>query len=163
MECIGDNKALLHLARQRRVLIAVDNSISSGRAISFICEMFRNSADFTFFLFHVVNLFEDDDFVCDIECKEFIAAAVEDSSKIVERYKKLLVQNGISENKISVKVVLRDEPTVAECILKEQKISQASAIVTGRRGISKREEFLYGSTSNKLIHLARDCSVWVVG
>ncbi|QWR78123.1 universal stress protein [Candidatus Magnetomonas plexicatena] len=163
MECIGDIEGLLHLARQRRILVAVDNNLSSRRALSFICEMFKEIPDFTFLLYHVVDLFDDDDFVCDLETSEFIRGVVEGRLKIVEGYKSFLAQNGINEDNISVKVVLRDEPTVAECILREQKITQASTIVVGRRGISKREEFLYGSTSSKLIHLAKDCSVWVVG
>ena len=30
------------------------------------------------------------------------------------------------------------------------------------RGVSKAEEFLFGSVSNKIIHHAKDCTVWVV-
>ena len=35
-------------------------------------------------------------------------------------------------------------------------------LVIGRRGVSKAEEFLFGSVSNKLIHHAKDRTVWVV-
>jgi nucleotide-binding universal stress UspA family protein len=35
-------------------------------------------------------------------------------------------------------------------------------VVIGRRGISRKEEFIFGSTSNKILHTARDCSVWVI-
>jgi hypothetical protein len=33
----------------------------------------------------------------------------------------------------------------------------------GKRGISKAEEFLFGSISNALIHNGRDIAVWVIG
>jgi nucleotide-binding universal stress UspA family protein len=36
-------------------------------------------------------------------------------------------------------------------------------IVVGRRGISKAEQFLFGSVSNKIVQNAKDCTVWVVG
>jgi Universal stress protein family. len=35
-------------------------------------------------------------------------------------------------------------------------------VVIGRRGVSKAEEFLFGSVSTKVMHLAKDCAVWVV-
>jgi len=35
-------------------------------------------------------------------------------------------------------------------------------IVIGRRGISKKEEFIFGSTSNKIIHEAKKCAVLVI-
>ncbi|MEO5357911.1 MAG: universal stress protein [Nitrospirae bacterium YQR-1] len=162
MECIGDKERLLHFAGRRRILIAVDESISSKRAVSFICEMFRGVSGFTFILYNLVNLFDDDDFVCDLECNEFIKSAVKEKTKILEEYKSMLMESGIREEDIITKSEIRSEPTVAECILKEQRSAQCSAIVTGRRGISKREEFLMGSTSNRLVHLAKDCAVWVI-
>jgi nucleotide-binding universal stress UspA family protein len=35
-------------------------------------------------------------------------------------------------------------------------------VVVGRHHKSKAEEFLFGSTSSKLIHEAKKCAVWVV-
>jgi hypothetical protein len=32
----------------------------------------------------------------------------------------------------------------------------------GRRGISKKEEFMFGSTSTRILHIAKDCSIWVI-
>ena len=35
-------------------------------------------------------------------------------------------------------------------------------VVVGRRGVSRQEEFLFGSVSSKIIHAAKDLAVWVV-
>ena len=35
-------------------------------------------------------------------------------------------------------------------------------VVVGRRGVSKQEEFLFGSVSTKIIHAAKGLAVWVV-
>lgn len=35
-------------------------------------------------------------------------------------------------------------------------------MVIGRRGVSKAEEFLFGSVSNKLVYHAKAHTVWVV-
>lgn len=53
--------------------------------------------------------------------------------------------------------------SVAEVILEEMKKSGANTLGISRRGISKKEEFIYGSTSNKLLHAAKgSAAMWVV-
>jgi nucleotide-binding universal stress UspA family protein len=34
--------------------------------------------------------------------------------------------------------------------------------VVGRQGLSRSEEFLFGSVSSKIVNHARNCTVWVV-
>jgi nucleotide-binding universal stress UspA family protein len=34
--------------------------------------------------------------------------------------------------------------------------------VVGRRGVSKRQEFLFGSVSSKVVRDAKNCAVWVI-
>ena len=38
----------------------------------------------------------------------------------------------------------------------------SETIVVGRKGVSRKEELLFGSVSNRIIHQAEDCTVWVV-
>jgi len=35
-------------------------------------------------------------------------------------------------------------------------------VVIGRRGLSKKEEFIFGSTSNRILHEANNCAVMVI-
>ena len=70
---------------------------------------------------------------------------------------------GIPEKQMHVKIQVCDSRVhVAERILLEQQKGGYGTVVIGRRGISKREEFLFGSVSNKIVHEARNCAVWVV-
>jgi len=52
--------------------------------------------------------------------------------------------------------------SVAQEILAELKSGGFGTVVIGRRGVSKEEEFIFGSVSNKIVHSAKDCTVWVV-
>jgi nucleotide-binding universal stress UspA family protein len=52
---------------------------------------------------------------------------------------------------------------MAECILNERGKKDYGTIVVGRQGISRKEAFLFGSVSSKIVNHAKDCSVWVVG
>jgi hypothetical protein len=53
-------------------------------------------------------------------------------------------------------------PSIAECILQEAEATQSETILVGRKGVSRKEELLFGSVSNRIIHQAEDCTVWVV-
>jgi len=44
----------------------------------------------------------------------------------------------------------------------EQDETQYSTIVVGRQGLSRSEEFLFGSISSKIVNHASNCTVWVV-
>ena len=55
-----------------------------------------------------------------------------------------------------------EEPSISKTILEVQQEGGYGTLVVGRRGITKGEEFLFGSVSSKLVHNARDCAVWVV-
>jgi nucleotide-binding universal stress UspA family protein len=57
---------------------------------------------------------------------------------------------------------IRECPSVADCIIDVQQRLRCCTIVMGRRGISKKEEFLFGSTSNKIMHSGKNCAVWVI-
>ncbi len=52
--------------------------------------------------------------------------------------------------------------SIAQEILDTMEEGDWGAVVVGRRGISKAEEFLFGSVSNRIIHYAKNCAVWVV-
>ncbi len=51
---------------------------------------------------------------------------------------------------------------VAECILAERDNTEYSTLVVGRRGLTHKEEFLFGSISGKIVRTAKNCTVWVV-
>ena len=52
--------------------------------------------------------------------------------------------------------------SIAEEILRVQKEGGFGTIVIGRRGVSRTEEFLYGSVSTSVMHKARVGTIWVV-
>ena len=56
-------------------------------------------------------------------------------------------------------VILGDRPYL---IRNNEPEVRFGTVVIGRRGISKKEEFMFGSTSTKILHIAKDCSIWVI-
>ena len=81
----------------------------------------------------------------------------------MEKAAKRLTAHDIPEKNIHLRIQVCSKPvTVAELILHERQSGGYGTIVVGRRGMSKKEEFLFGSVSNKIVREARDCTVWVV-
>jgi nucleotide-binding universal stress UspA family protein len=69
----------------------------------------------------------------------------------------------LEEGSVEIKVKIGNFPSVAQAILEEALALGAGTIVLGRSSISKKEEFIFGSTSNKILHSRKSCSaLWVV-
>jgi nucleotide-binding universal stress UspA family protein len=82
--------------------------------------------------------------------------------KMLEDYSQILIQRGFDRSAVSVRSTLRYCPSMAQCILEERDETEYSTVVVGRKGLSRSEEFLFGSVSSKIVNYARNCTVWVV-
>lgn len=80
----------------------------------------------------------------------------------LDRAWEVLVMAGLPADNVSTELVDAGGRTIAETILAQQAQGSYGTIVLGRRGLSKAEEFLFGSVSSDIVHKATHCSVWVV-
>ncbi|MBF0317111.1 MAG: universal stress protein [Nitrospirae bacterium] len=150
------------LVKGRRLLIAVDDNEQSHRAVSFVGGLLGGLPGFSAHICHIAILLEDDAFVSEEESREWANFLVEEKRKMLQTYRDMLIEAGFDAEVVSTSVVLSKQSTLAESIIREQRNSGACIIVVGRRGISKKEEFILGSTTNTLIHTCKNCAVWVV-
>jgi nucleotide-binding universal stress UspA family protein len=72
-----------------------------------------------------------------------------------------LIAGGFNHNQIS-EPIITGVFSRAAAIAKLAKAEGFSTIVVGRRGVSRPRSFVIGRVSNKLIHMARKLSVWVI-
>ena len=147
---------------ERHIMIAVDSSDNARRAVLFVGDFFGCYDGFQVTLLHIIlepeaTYFRDND-----ERQKWLAKQRGESGKMMEEYKHILVDAGFPEDKVNVRIDTMRAPSVADCIIKEQDEMKCCTIVIGRRGISKKEEFIFGSTSNKVIHEAKKCAVLVI-
>jgi len=146
----------------KKILLSIDGSESSYRVIEFVGE-FLGKGDYEVVLFNVIRglsmiLPEHPDLKIPVD--RFELAKSEIAVLFIE-LKEKLVSAGFDPEKISEKIVT-DEFSRASAIVKEAEKGGFGAIVVGRRGISKVEEFFMGRVSNKVIHGGRNHTVWVV-
>lgn len=147
---------------ERHIMVAVDSSENARRAVLFVGDFFGCYEGFQVTLLHIIlepeaTYFRDND-----ERRKWLKEQRDQSRQVMEEYKHILVDAGFQEDKVNIRIDTMRAPSVADCIIKEQEEMKCCTIVIGRRGISKKEEFIFGSTSNKIIHEAKKCAVLVI-
>jgi nucleotide-binding universal stress UspA family protein len=146
----------------KNILIAVDESDNARRAVSYVGQLLGGLPGFKVTVLHVVPEPEEDYFPTKAQKEEWLAQYTKRIDGLLEAHRDLLIQSGFDANDVSVRSTLRYCPSMAECILSERDETEYDTIVVGRQGISRNEEFLFGSVSSKIVTHARNCTVWVV-
>lgn len=146
----------------KNILIAVDESDNARRAVYYVGELLGGLPGFKVKLLHVIPDPEEDYFPTTEEKEKWLARTKEKIDNLLSEYRQILIDHGFSEKDVSVYSTLRYCPSMAECILSERDKTRYDTIVVGRQGVSRSEEFLFGSISSKIVNHAKDCTVWVV-
>jgi nucleotide-binding universal stress UspA family protein len=146
----------------KNILIAVDGSDNAARAVSYVGQFLGGLEGFKITVLHVVAEPEEDYFPTNAEKDKWFGQYRQKVDAMLEDYRQMLIHAGFDPNDVSVRSTIRYCPSMAECILAERNETEYDTIVVGRQGLSRSEEFLFGSISNKIVNHARNCTVWVV-
>jgi len=146
----------------KKILIAVDVSENSARAVNYVGEIIGNIKGFQVELLAIDRPPQKDLFPNE---ETWLAQRRKQEEQIREFLKNsrgILESKGVPSENISEIYMVSEGLSIAHAILKVQQDGGNGTIVVGRRGVSKDQEFLFGSVSNKIVHYAKECSVWVV-
>jgi nucleotide-binding universal stress UspA family protein len=153
----------------KKLLLAFDDSENAMRAVNFLIDYFERDCWIT--LFSVLPTTEA---LCQMDSpgltpyfksQQAAFCALEDKNKeliqdAMQSAVKVLTDAGFEKQKVSVKIEPK-KSHVAKDIVNEA-LSGYDAIVIGRRGSSGIKELVLGSTSNKVIELAKDISILAI-
>ena len=137
-------------------------SENARRAVSYVGQLLGDLAGFKVSILHVIREPEEDYFPTSAQQEEWLARHRQAIGAVLEDYRQLLISKGFDPEDVSIRSTLRYCPSMAQCILSERDETEYSTIVVGRQGLSRSEEFLFGSISSKIVTHARNCTVWVV-
>jgi nucleotide-binding universal stress UspA family protein len=146
----------------KNILIAVDDSENSARAVAYTGRILAGGRDYKMILLHIIPEPEEDFFPSRRDQQRWLARYREKMAVLLEDYRKVLTAHGFAAEDVKVELKLRSCLSLAECILKEGQSSGCDTIVVGRQGLSRSEEFLFGSISSKIVTHGDRCTVWVV-
>jgi nucleotide-binding universal stress UspA family protein len=148
--------------KDKHFLVAVDESESSKRAVLYVADLLGSLPGFTVTLCSIIPAPEVDFFEQEEHGQAWIKEKTAQVGKMLENYRQVLIQSGFSEGKVRIRTFVNEGKSFAEAILTMRCDLTCCTVVVGRHHKSKTEEFLFGSTSSKLIHEAKNCAVWVV-
>jgi len=150
------------LEMNRNILIAVDTSENSRRAVQYVAGLLEGMKGFKATVLHVIRKPEEDEFQAEGEKEKWYQTYRQQVEQMLEEYRGILIAAGFAAEDVSTRSPLRYCPSMAECILSERDTLEYATLVVGRKGISYKEEFIFGSISGKIVRTARNCTVWVV-
>lgn len=156
-----------------KILIAIDNSKGSLKALDFIGQHFASLREVSITLFHVLpnmpaSFWDEGHFLTKEENeakKKIVEKWLEDQEiKIKSVFKNAidhLTQKGISADRIETKSI-SETFDVADSILDEARAGGHQMLVVGRHSYSKAERIIMGSVANKIINRGAGISICVV-
>jgi len=159
----------------KKILIAVDASENSARAVNYVAELLDGASGFLVTVLYIErppnrDLFPDE--------ASWVEAGQSQELRIrtfLQQAKTTLTGHGLPQEEVTIAYVPHCQSpvnqaapqcsigtSIARDILQFQQRGDFGTLVIGRRGVSRAEEFLFGSVTTKVTHLAKDCTVWVV-
>ena len=157
-----------------KYLVAMDGSDEAMRAVEYVGTILAGS-DYAVTLFHVLRSFEflslgfegafvpsPQVLVDGEELKAEFQQAEEDIKTAFNQAQDTLEKAGLRGDQIKSKIVT-GATSRAKGIVEQAKKEGYGTIVVGRRGLSRVEEFFMGRVSSKVMQLAKEMAVWVVG
>lgn len=153
-----------------KILVAVDESKNSMRAVNYVAKDMNPSGTVTLF-----SVLPDATAACGLDSASLIPlfkenrrafCAIEDTKKdtvkaFMEKAKAVLVKAGFASKNVAIKV-RKKKVGIARDILKESQRGKYDTLVIGRRGLSAVKQFVLGSVSNKVVKFGKKVSVIVV-
>ena len=146
----------------KNILIAVDESANARRGGSYVAQFLGGKEGFKVTILHVIPVPEEDFFPTSADKEKWLSQRRSKVDAMLEGYRQILIRQGFHPSDVSLRSPIRYCPSMAECILAERDETEYGTIVVGRQGLSRSEEFIFGSISSKIVNHARNCTVWVV-
>ena len=157
----------------KKMLVAIDGSEGSLKAVEFVGRFFSGSSDLQVTLFHVLSelpagLWEEGHILTGEEKakrKETIDNWLDNQKLKIEPVFKTaidtLTKSDIDPQQIETRSI-SEFADIAETILNEARNGGYQIIVLGRRGLSNISKFLMGSVTTKVIHHGTELAICVV-
>lgn len=146
----------------KHILVALDGSKNAERALLYVADFIGGFSGIRVTLLRIISRPPEDYFETPAEHDKWIKEQSAIAEAMLENYRQILIQAGFEENMVSTMVTVCYCKSIAECILEHQQKLACCTVVIGRRAISRKEEFLFGSTSGKLMRSTKHCAVWII-
>lgn len=157
-----------------KILLAVDGSDTSNRAVEYVGDMISGCKGIDLTIYHVLQMppmllesggtEESREQLLEETEKWEHEKRVQVEREIFAPARRVLKNKGVREGFTTVRTKLAEDahPDVALDIIEEAKRGGYDTVVLGKRGISMLRDFMFGSVACKVIHHIEGCTIWIV-
>ncbi|TKB10880.1 universal stress protein [Desulforhopalus sp. IMCC35007] len=147
----------------QKILLAVDGSETSARAVQYVCNIAPLLDKGEVCVLNVYPPPPPHFYTEGGRLNEYQAMREARGKEMLDSAVGLLLEAGQPESRISRRVCMAEGHTISEVVLQVQAEGDFGTVVAGKRGVSKAEEFLFGSISNALARHCKNFTSWIVG
>ncbi len=145
------------------ILIAVDGGETSERAVRYVGNIASLIKDVRICLLHVYPEPPPDFYGRGGRLHDYQRGRIEIARELLQNAALELKKTGVPMVNVSTRTCMAEGKTISEVVLEIQAEGKFGTVVTGKRGVSKAEEFLFGSISNALARHSKNFTSWIVG
>ena len=141
------------------ILVAFNDSSSSRSALECLLNMPVSPEQSAITLVHIFRKPTGSE---EMMGRKFMEKAPERIRSAMEKARDRLISAGYLPDRVSLKLVEKPYPSVADGIIDQFTKGDYNLVVIGRKKMSKAEEFVLGDTSIKLVRALEETAVMVV-
>lgn len=147
----------------QKILLAVDGSVTSARAVRYVCNIAPLMKEAEVCILNVYPEPPPDYYSQGGRLDSYRDMREQRAKEMLDEAAAQLVAAGLPTSRISRRVEMAEGRTISEVVLEARAQGDFGTVVTGKRGVSKAEEFLFGSISNALARHSKNFTSWIVG
>ena len=145
-----------------RILVGIDAGDHSMEAVRYLAAVLGGSNNVKIHLLSVYQPPVCEDPAQESKVSQSVKRRYAKLRSALSRAREILLEARFPLDNLSMDMIEAGGRTVGESLLDSRKLGGFGTIVVGRRGLTKQQEFLFGSVSSTLARAARGFCVWVV-
>lgn len=151
------------MADWQKILIAINGTDTAMKAVRYVGEMVVAVKVAKVWLLHVYPDPPPDFHVNGGTLDQYKEQMEGQGREVILKATEILKEYGFEEKQIVGDIQIANKLSISKAVIEAQKKYGCGTVVVGKRGVSKAEEFLFGSISNALARDSLGFTTWVVG
>lgn len=147
----------------QKILVAVDGSETSERAVRYVGNIAPLIENVEICLLHVYPEPPPDYYTQGGRLDAYRRKREKVAKMMINEALEILEEAGVEPAKVTSRICMAEGRTISQVVLDTQAEGEFGTVVAGKRGVSKAEEFLFGSISNALARHSKQFTSWIVG
>lgn len=151
------------MSNWQKILLAVDGSETSARAVKYVSHIAPLIDNVEICVLNVYPQPPPDYYTQGGRLAKYVNMRESKAQEMFDEAVEILVGAGVQQERVTKRVIMAEGRTISDVVLEVQAEGAYGTVVAGKRGVSKAEEFLFGSISNALARHSKEFTSWIVG